>query len=165
MSTSPNVYTQRGNRNRSYMRLEVWQDAMRVFEVVCRIVRNEAKVDWKLRGQIVDAAQSVSSNIAEGYGRRGLPEYIQYCYIARGSMGETLTRAIGLKTSQQITAAQFEEIDAVHYETENKLERLIESLEKKRDTGDWSSTLREDSPHDILPNSPIVHQSNSPSLT
>ncbi|MHB8338813.1 MAG: four helix bundle protein [Ignavibacteriaceae bacterium] len=31
------------------------------------------KLDFKLKAQILDAAQSISSNIAEGYCRRRIP--------------------------------------------------------------------------------------------
>ncbi len=99
--------------------------------LVCRIVYNESKIDFKLRAQIADAAQSVSSNISEGYSRRSIHEYIQHVYIALGSLSESLTRAIGFKAADQITQAQFDEIDTLHYEVENNLWRLLESLEKR----------------------------------
>jgi len=97
--------------------------------------------DFKLKSQFRDAAQSVSANIAEGYGRRSLAEYIQYLYTAKGSMAETLARAIGLKSVKLMSAADFENFDQLHYEVENKLIRLIESLETKRDTHTWQDRL------------------------
>jgi four helix bundle protein len=97
--------------------------------------------DFKLRSQFRDAAQSVSANIAEGYGRRSLAEYIQYLYTAKGSMAETLARAIGLKNVKLISATDFETFDALHYEVENKLIRLIESLEAKRVIQTWQDRL------------------------
>jgi hypothetical protein len=53
------------------------------------------------------------------------------------SLSETLTRAIGLKETSQISESQFKQIDSLHYETENKLINLIASLEVKRDSGTW----------------------------
>ncbi len=130
-------YTKRRNKNRGYMKLEVWQKAMELHKLVWKIVYVEIKLDFKLRAQIADAAQSISSNIAEGYGRRSIHEYIQFLYIASGSLAETLTRAIGLQVTAQISEQQFEKVDTLHYEVENKLLRLIESLEAKRATGTW----------------------------
>lgn len=116
-----------------------------------------AKIDdFKLKSQFRDAAQSISANIAEGYGRRTLPEYLQYLYIAKGSLAETLTRAIGLQTVKVITQPEFEGLDALHYEVENKLLRLIESLEAKRGTGVWSDAMP--------PRKPSIHQSTNPLL-
>ena len=126
MKTEP---TKRQNLNRRYMKLEAWQRGMDLFDLVFQ------------RTQVVDAAQSVSANIAEGYCRRSLPEYLQFLYTAKGSLGETLTRVIGLQRVGLISAAQFEEIDVLHYEVENKLLGLIRSLEAKRSDESWDDAL------------------------
>lgn len=136
-------YTIRKNINRGYMKLDVWQLAMQLYKLVWEVVK-DMKIDFKLRAQIVDAAQSASSNIAEGYSRRSINEYIQHLYIALGSLSETLTRIIGLREINQISEGQFESIDVLHYEVENKLLRLIESLERKKDDGTWINRISED---------------------
>lgn len=132
-------YTKRRNLNRGYMKLEVWQRGLDLFDLAFRL---SVKVsDFKLKSQFTDAAQSVSANVSEGYGRRTLPEYIQSLYIAKGSLAETLTRAIGLWRAKLISNAEWEEFDKLHYEVENKLLGLIESLEAKRSTGTWTASL------------------------
>lgn len=98
---------------------------------------------FKIRAQILDSAQSVSSNIAEGYCRRHLNEYIQFCYIALASLGETITRSVGLKVTNSITEDEFETIDKLHYEVENKLLSLVRSLEKKRENKNWKDRISE----------------------
>ena len=56
-----------------------------------------------------------------------------------------------------ISDEDFEEFDKLHYEVENKLLRLIESLEAKRVTNEWRDTLPPcPSTH------PIIQQSNHP---
>ncbi len=132
------------NKNRGYMKLIVWQKAMELFELVWNIVFIETRIDFKLRSQIADAAQSIASNIAEGYGRRFISEYIQFLYYALGSMAETMTRAVGLKQTKQISAERFHDFDLLHYEVENRLLRLIEKLEQKRDDEDWIARIAED---------------------
>ena len=87
-------YTKRRNLNRGYMKLEVWQRGMDLFEMTYRLAA--AVADFKLRSQFTDSAQSVSANVAEGYGRRTLPEYLQFLYTAKGSLAETLTPGCGL---------------------------------------------------------------------
>lgn len=131
-------YTQLRNRNRGYMKLEVWQKGIELHKIVWRLVYQEIRLDYKLRSQITDAAQSVSGNIAEGYSRRSIREYLQHLYIALGSLSELLTRIIGLKVIEQITESQFSQIDSLHYEVENKLLNLVRSLESKKDQGDWN---------------------------
>jgi four helix bundle protein len=137
-------YTKRRNLNRGYMKLEAWQRGMDLFALAFRLAANVS--DFKLKSQFRDAAQSVSANIAEGYGRRSLPEYLQFLYIAKGSLGEALTRAIGMQTAKLISAEDFENFDTLHYEVENKLLRLIQSLENKRSDGDWFDTLPDINP-------------------
>ena len=121
------------------MKLEAWQRGTDLFVMAFRLSANVS--DLKLKSQFRDAAQSVSANIAEGYGRRSLPEYLQFLYIAKGSLAETLTRAIGLQAVQFISNDDFENFDKLHYEVESKLLRLIESLENKRRTNEWQDTL------------------------
>lgn len=136
--------TELRNKNRGYMKLIVWQKAMQLLELVWTIVFVEAKIDFKLRSQLVDAAQSVAANISEGYGRRSVNEYIQFLYYALGSMAETMTRAIGLKQTQQIPAARFHDFELLHYEVENRLLRLIDKVEQKRDDDDWVARIAEE---------------------
>ena len=157
--------TQRRNKNRGYMNLIVWQKAMDLFQLVWEIAFLEAKIDFKLRAQFADAAQSIAANISEGYGRRSVKEYIQFLYVALGSAGETMTRAIGLHQTGQIATPRFEQFDALHYEVENRLLRLIEKLEQKRDDEDWIARISEDpSEYDASPITPLLHHSITPPL-
>jgi four helix bundle protein len=154
--------TELRNKNRGYMGLIVWQKALELFELVWKLTYIESRIDFKLRAQIADAAQSVSANIAEGYGRRSVKEYIQFLYIALGSAAETMTRAIGLNRVQQLVDERFRAFDLLHYEVENRLLRLIEKLEQKRDDGDWVTRIAED-PEEYA-SDPSLHHSITPSL-
>lgn len=44
---------------------------------------------FSIGSQIVRSADSVSANIAEGYGRYFIKENIQFCFYSRGSLLET----------------------------------------------------------------------------
>jgi four helix bundle protein len=134
------------------MKLEAWSRGMDLFALCYQL--SDKVNDFKLKSQFRDAAQSVSANIGEGYGRRTLPEYLQFLYYAKGSLAETLTRGIGLQTVKAISPIEFEDLDILHYEVENKLLRLIESLEARRGTGEWRETLP--------PTNPSIQQSNNP---
>ena len=154
--------TELRNKNRGYMKLIVWQKAIHLFELVWKIAFIEAKVDFKLRSQLADAAQSISANISEGYGRRSINEYIQFLYYALGSLAETMTRATGLKQTKQIPGAGFHEFDLLHYEVENRLLRLINKLEQKREDEDWIARIAED-PEEYI-TTPSLQHSITPQL-
>lgn len=139
-----NYETELRNKNRGYMKLIVWQKAMELFELVWATVFTENKIDFKLRSQVADSAQSVSANISEKYGRQSLNEYNQFLYYALGSLAETMTRAIGLKQTGQIIEARFHDVDVPHYEVENRLLCLIDKLEQKRGDENWIASIAED---------------------
>ena len=157
--------TELRNKNRGYMNLIVWQKAMDLFELAYKIAFVEAKIDFKLRAQFADAAQSVAANISEGYGRRSVKEYLQFLYIALGSAGEAMTRGIGLHQTEQLSAERMRQFDVLHYEVENRLLRLIEKLEQKRDDEDWIARISEDpSEYDASSITPSLHHSITPPL-
>ena len=157
-------HTRRRNKNRGYMTLRVWHKAIDLYKLVCKIVYTDNKIEFKLRAQIADAAQSVSSNISEGYSRRSINEYIQHVYISLGSLSETLTRAIAFKAAGQISEEQFEQFDALHYEVENHAWRLLESLEKKRDEGTWVTRASDDMEKYHPKEDPTIQKSNNPPI-
>ncbi|OYD17578.1 hypothetical protein CH333_00175 [candidate division WOR-3 bacterium JGI_Cruoil_03_44_89] len=125
-------YTKRRNINRGYMKLEVWQDAMELFKLTSGIMCGTPNVDFRLRGQILGSAQSIASNIAEGYCRRSINEYLYFLNVALGSSGEVMTRVIGVKLIGQLREKDFESFDELHYKVENKLLALVKSLQAKR---------------------------------
>ena len=155
--------TELRNKNRGFMNLIVWQKAMDLFELVWKLTHGESKIDFKLRSQAVDAAQSVSANISEGYGRRSVKEYIQFLYFALGSMAETMTRTMGFRRVQQVSDEQIHRFDLLHYEVENRLLRLIEKLEQKSDDQDWIARICEDpEEYNSDPIPPSLHHSITP---
>jgi four helix bundle protein len=69
--------------------LEVWQKGRELVNKVYDLVRDEPFCrDYALRDQILKAAISVPSNIAEGFERQSDQEFIRFLYIAKGSAGE-----------------------------------------------------------------------------
>ena len=72
--------------------LKVWQKGMDLFEQVVRDVEGfpGKKAARIIEDQVLRSAGSVSSNIAEGYGRRKGREYVYYLYVSRGSANETI---------------------------------------------------------------------------
>ncbi len=136
-------YTTKRNINRGYMKLEVWKNAIDLLAIVDEIVKSIRRLDARLKSQLLDATQSISSNIAEGYSRRTINEYLQYLNVALGSSGESMTRMVELKKLLLISEKQFDDFDKLHFEMENKLLALVASLQIKRREGTWQEELKE----------------------
>ena len=70
--------------------LEIYREAMDIGEAVWSLV-----LKWEnfsknsLGNQLVRSADSISANIAEGYGRFHFKENQKFCYYSRGSLEET----------------------------------------------------------------------------
>ena len=133
----------RRNKNRGYQQLRVWQDAIELFRQVCEVVRPWRYEYKKLSAQLMASADSVHRNIAEGYCRRSIHEYLNFLNIALGSLGETVSAVHAYRVAGQIDEQAFEPLDALAFRLENSLLKLVESLERKRARGDWISTLIE----------------------
>ena len=122
----------RKNINRGFKKLRVWQDAVSLYVLACKIFANFPFELKKVASNSIDAAHSISRNISEGYCRRSLKEYLNYLNIALGSCGEFHSCYTSCKQAEQITADDYERLDQLHYKVENALFKLIESLQKKQ---------------------------------
>lgn len=127
----------RKNINRGYTKLRVWEDSVLLFKLVYKTNKNFPYELSKSRNNILDAAHSISRNIAEGYCRKNLKEYLNFLNIALGSCGELLSGIISFKAIEQIDEINFEILDELHFKVENELLGLIKSLQKKQNDGDW----------------------------
>ena len=87
------------------------------------------------------SADSVHRNIAEGYCRRSINEYLNFLNIALGSLGESVSGLHAYRKAEQLAEEDFENLDSMAYKLENGLLKLVESLEGKREQGDWIDTL------------------------
>jgi len=133
--------TARRNKNRGYQQLLVWQDAIELYGLALRAVRGWPFEQKKLASQSMASSDSVHRNIAEGYCRRTVREYLQHLNIALGSLGETLSGFIAYSRNDQIEPSTFEQLDTLIFRLENRLLKLVEALELKRDAGNWAETL------------------------
>lgn len=72
--------------------LQVWQKGMVLVKEVYTATRGFPKDElYGLTGQMRRAAVSIPVNIAEGKGRYHRKEYVQFLYLARGSVYEEMT--------------------------------------------------------------------------
>jgi four helix bundle protein len=131
----------RKNKNRGYQKLRVWNDAIEYYIQTCKIFRKYPYELKRVASQAIASCDSVHRNIAEGYCRRSIKEYLNFLNIALGSLGESASGLHACKESQQITEEEFQKLDALSFKLENGLLKLVESLEKKREQGDWIDNL------------------------
>jgi four helix bundle protein len=135
---------ERKNINRGFKRLRVWQYAISLYILSCEVLSGFPFGLIKVVSNALDAAHSISRDIAEGYCRRGLREYLNYLNISLGSCGEFHSCYQSFKRAGQISDNQYEELDQVHFEVENGLISLIKSLQKKLKNGEWEETFKLD---------------------
>jgi len=75
---------------RRFEELEVWADARELCKKIRKLVnQTELLKDFALKNQILGSSGSVMDNIAEGFERDGRKEFLNFLYIAKGSLGET----------------------------------------------------------------------------
>jgi four helix bundle protein len=86
----------------------------------------------RIAANAIDAAHSISRNIAEGYCRRGIKEYLNFLNIALGSCGEFHSCYVSFREANQIIEDDYEQLDVLHYKVENELLSLVESIKKKQ---------------------------------
>lgn len=73
----------------NYKELIVWQEGYKLCIFIYKITEDYLKSElYGLISQIRRAVVSVCANIAEGFNRQGKKEYLQFLYIARGSLQE-----------------------------------------------------------------------------
>jgi len=74
----------------SYEELSVWEESHKLALKIYKLTKDFPKDErFRLVDQICRAATSVPTNIAEGTGRHSKKEFLQFLYIARGSIEET----------------------------------------------------------------------------
>ncbi|NQT55465.1 MAG: four helix bundle protein [Desulfobacteraceae bacterium] len=131
------------NLNRGFRKLDVWREGVELYAFVKQILDNTKGMSFKIKDQVMSSVFSVSSNIAEGYCRRSIKEYIQFINISLGSAGENYSQLYTLLSSNDISRDSFDEYDKRHYSLENKLIKLAKSLSKNlKDGGDWNSSYK-----------------------
>jgi len=133
---------ERKNINRGFKKLRVWQDAVSLYILSCRIFTNFPFELKKVAANSIDAAHSISRNISEGYCRRSLKEYLNHLNFALGSCGEFHSCYVGFKQAGQISDDEYEKLDTLHYKVENELLKLIESLQRKQKDEVWEDNFQ-----------------------
>lgn len=110
--------------------LDVWNRAV---DFAVKVIELVEKVDtgrkhYRLFEQIEASSTSVSMNLAEGKGRNSKKEFMQYCYIARGSLYETMTLLEIFKRKAWISEVDFLLLKSEGIEIASMIKGLINAI-------------------------------------
>ena len=95
--------------------LDVWNKAMELAEKIYHLTKEFPKEEqFGLTSQIRRSAISIPSNIAEGAARNSDKEFLQFLYVALGSLSEIETQLLLTKRLELIKeTALFDDIESI----------------------------------------------------
>jgi four helix bundle protein len=114
----------------SFQDLKVWHKAVQFAKEVIRAIDefDAPRRHYRLIEQLESASTSVAMNIAEGKGRQTTKEFIQFLYIARGSVFEVITLLIILQEVGWIDRGKVNELQGLGEEITKMINSLIKSM-------------------------------------
>jgi four helix bundle protein len=152
------------NKNRGYQQLRVWQDSIDFYVACCSGFKDFPYDLRRVTSQGIASADSVHRNIAEGYCRRSVREYMQFLNYALGSLGESVSGLIAYHKAGQLRQTDFGTLNALAFKLENGLLKLVASLERKEMAGDWVDHLVLQESNSAYGANRFSHYSTTPSL-
>jgi len=116
---------QEQNKIREFTDLKAWQEGHELVIIVYQMTKNFPREEiYSLVDQMRRAATSITSNIAEGFGRQGMKEKIQFYYLAQGSLTELKNQLLIAKDVGYLTQEDFEKLMT----PANNAHRLLQGL-------------------------------------
>jgi len=112
--------------------LNVWKDAMEVAKQTYKLTKTfPSSEQYRLVSQINKAAVSIPSNIAEGAGRGGNKEFVQFLCIALGSCFELETQLILANEFGYLKKNDLQVLQTRLIKLEKMINSLITTLRKQ----------------------------------
>jgi four helix bundle protein len=115
-----------------FEKLEVWQLAVDLADFIFSLLEDfPPNKHLRLVGQMEAAVSGISQNTAEGKGRQYKKEFIQFLYIAQGSLYEVLTLTVIFSRRKLFKKSDAEKIWTDSEVLDRKLHGLIRSLKRR----------------------------------
>jgi len=131
--------------DRGFRKLVAWQKADELASAAFQSLNGQQVPPW-LISQAARAAISVPANIAEGYTRGALRDYLRFLDIARGSLAELEYCVHFLAANHMLDSAVSRDLERLSSDVGNLLVALIRALRAKLKEGTWDrARLSEDS--------------------
>lgn len=96
---------------RSFTDLNAWKESHKLLILIYQITRQFPREElYSLVDQMRRAVISITSNIAEGFGRQTYREKIQFYYIAQGSLIEVKNQILAAKDIGYLKKEDFDKL-------------------------------------------------------
>lgn len=116
---------------RSFTDIDAWQKARELTGLVYGATRAGAfSKDFALRDQVRRASVSIMANIAEGFGRSGSGEFIQFLAVAKGSACEVVSHLYLALDQGYVSQQEFERLNDLADKTVNLIGGLMKYLQQ-----------------------------------
>ncbi|MFD2824961.1 four helix bundle protein [Leeuwenhoekiella polynyae] len=120
----------------SFEDLEVFKKARLLSQNVWKIIQTiELKQDFELRNQINTSSGSIMDNIAEGFGRGGNKEFINFLGFAKGSCCETKSQLIRCLDRNYLDKGSFQKLNTEAQELIDQIGKFSNYLKKSEKRG------------------------------
>jgi four helix bundle protein len=114
---------------RDYRKLDVWRIARELNKLVYGVSGKFPKEEvYGLTSQIRRASVSVSSNIAEGCGRRTKKNFVQFLHNATGSLKEVSSQLSLAKDLEYVSGDDFDKLNGVIIKLSKKLLSFVKYI-------------------------------------
>lgn len=118
---------------KTFKELLVWQKSMLLVTEIYKVTKEYPKEElFGLSSQMRRSSVSIPSNIAEGFGREGLNDFIRFLNISISSLFEIQTQIEISYNLNFIDKVVFEDLYTSTKEIERMLSSLIRSLKAKK---------------------------------
>lgn len=114
------------NHIKSFTDLKAWQEAHALVILIYKVTKNFPKEEtYSLVDQMRRSSSSVSSNIAEGFGRQTYKDKVHFFYLAQGSLTELKDQLLIAKDVSYLNQVNFTELANQANLTHRLLQGLI----------------------------------------
>ncbi len=119
---------------KSFTQLDVYKECRKFRKLISETVKSffPEKEKYLLTHQIMDAARSITANIAEGHGRFYYQDSIKFCRYSRGSLEETLEHLIAAFDEGYISKEKLKELKNQYDNCLRLINGYIRYLEKSK---------------------------------
>ena len=117
--------------------LIIWQKSRELVKLIFTLTSKEVfSKEFFLKDRAKRSAISIMSNISEGFGRGGNKEFVQFLYIANGSLNELKAQVYIASDFNLIKEKDMNEI----FELTTSIELMIKSLSRKLKESEFKGT-------------------------
>lgn len=123
------------NEVKGFRTLKAWQKAYELTLEIYRLTKRFPKTElYGLTSQLQRAAVSILANTAEGYERNHRKEYLQFLFIAKGSLGEVETYLLLAKDLGYLSQDDYAAVAGIREDASRILKRVDQILNVTRAT-------------------------------